>query len=83
MWQVQLFDPQILAQNVINGADSFPFNGADSFPLLAAPLFILAGEVMNLGGLSKRIVNDGSSALRALAYLMKPHAPVQIGQVGH
>ena len=49
MWQLQMFDPQILAQNVINGADSFP--------LLAAPLFILAGEVMNVGGLSKRIVN--------------------------
>jgi len=43
------FDPQILAQNVINGADSFP--------LLAVPFFLLAGEVMNVGGLSKRIVN--------------------------
>ena len=49
MWQLQMFDPQILAQNIINGADSFP--------LLAAPLFILAGEVMNVGGLSRRIVN--------------------------
>ena len=49
MWQLQMLDPQILAQNIINGADSFP--------LLAAPLFILAGEVMNVGGLSKRIVN--------------------------
>ena len=41
--------PQILAQNVINGADSFP--------LLAVPFFMLAGEIMNVGGLSKRIVN--------------------------
>ncbi len=48
MWQLQMFDPQILAQNIINGADSFP--------LLAVPLFILAGEVMNVGGLSRRIV---------------------------
>jgi tripartite ATP-independent transporter DctM subunit len=48
MWQLNLFDPQILAQNVINGADSFP--------LLAVPFFMLAGEIMNVGGLSKRIV---------------------------
>ncbi len=49
MWHLDLFDPQILAQNVINGADSFP--------LLAVPFFMLAGEIMNVGGLSKRIVN--------------------------
>jgi TRAP-type transport system large permease protein len=49
MWQLNLFDAQILAQNVINGADSFP--------LLAVPFFMLAGEVMNAGGLSRRIVN--------------------------
>ena len=49
MWHLNLFDPQILAQNVINGADSFP--------LLAVPFFMLAGEIMNVGGLSKRIVN--------------------------
>ena len=49
MWHLELFDAQILAQNVINGADSFP--------LLAVPFFMLAGEIMNVGGLSKRIVN--------------------------
>ena len=48
MWQLNLFDAQILAQNVINGADSFP--------LLAVPFFMLAGEIMNAGGLSRRIV---------------------------
>ena len=48
MWHLDLFDAQILAQNVINGADSFP--------LLAVPFFMLAGEIMNVGGLSKRIV---------------------------
>ncbi len=48
MWHLDLFDPQILAQNVINGADSFP--------LLAVPFFMLAGEIMNVGGLSRRIV---------------------------
>jgi tripartite ATP-independent transporter DctM subunit len=49
MWHLDMFDAQILAQNVINGADSFP--------LLAVPFFLLAGEVMNVGGLSRRIVN--------------------------
>ncbi len=49
MWHLDLFDSQILAQNLIGGADSFP--------LLAVPFFMLAGEVMNVGGLSKRIVN--------------------------
>ena len=42
------FDAQILAQNLIEGANSFP--------LLAVPFFMLAGEIMNVGGLSKRIV---------------------------
>lgn len=49
MWHLDLFDAQILAQNVINGADSFP--------LLAVPFFMLAGEIMNVGGLSRRIVD--------------------------
>ncbi|WP_134699197.1 TRAP transporter large permease [Ammoniphilus sp. YIM 78166] len=44
-----MFDPQIIAQNLIKGADSFP--------MLAVPFFILAGELMNAGGISKRIVN--------------------------
>jgi tripartite ATP-independent transporter DctM subunit len=48
MWHLDMFDAQILAQNVINGADSFP--------LLAVPFFMLAGEIMNVGGLSARIV---------------------------
>ncbi len=49
MIHLDLFDAQILAQNVVNGADSFP--------LLAVPFFMLAGEIMNVGGLSRRIVN--------------------------
>ena len=48
MWHLGMFDAQILAQNVINGADSYP--------LLAVPFFLLAGEIMNVGGLSRRIV---------------------------
>lgn len=49
MWHLDMFDAQILAENVIDGADSYP--------LLAIPFFLLAGEVMNAGGLSRRIVN--------------------------
>lgn len=49
MLQLDLFDAQILTQNLVSGTDSFT--------LLAVPFFMLAGEVMNVGGLSKRIVN--------------------------
>lgn len=49
MVQLDMFDAQIIAQNLINGADSFP--------LMAVPFFMLAGEIMNTGGLSKRIVH--------------------------
>jgi tripartite ATP-independent transporter DctM subunit len=49
MWHLNIFDPQILAQNLMEGSNSFP--------LLAVPFFMLAGEVMNTGGLSRRIVN--------------------------
>ncbi len=48
MWHMDMFDAQILAQNIIGGADNYP--------LLAVPFFLLAGEIMNVGGLSKRIV---------------------------
>jgi tripartite ATP-independent transporter DctM subunit len=49
MHWLDIFDSQIVAQNIINGADSFP--------LMAVPFFMLAGEIMNKGGLAKRIVN--------------------------
>jgi tripartite ATP-independent transporter DctM subunit len=49
MISLDMFDSQIIAQNVINGVDSFP--------LMAVPFFILAGEVMNTGGLARRILN--------------------------
>ena len=48
MLQLDNFDAQILAQNLVEGANNFP--------LLAVPFFMLAGEIMNAGGLSKRIV---------------------------
>lgn len=49
MSYMDIFDTQILAQNLINGADNFP--------LLAVPFFILAGELMNAGGLSRKIID--------------------------
>ncbi|ALS25404.1 MULTISPECIES: TRAP transporter large permease [Paenibacillus] len=49
MIQLNMFDSLIIAQNLINGADSFP--------LMAVPFFILAGELMNAGGISTRIIN--------------------------
>jgi tripartite ATP-independent transporter DctM subunit len=49
MWHLDLFNAQIVAQNLIGGADSFP--------LLAVPFFLLAGELMNQGGLSRRMVD--------------------------
>jgi len=33
------------------------FTGSDSFPLLAVPFFILAGALMDTGGISMRLVN--------------------------
>ncbi|WP_373099381.1 MULTISPECIES: TRAP transporter large permease subunit [Pasteurellaceae] len=49
MVHLDLFDSQILAQHIVSGADSFS--------LMAIPFFILAGEIMNEGGLSKRIID--------------------------
>ena len=48
MLHMGLFSADILAQSLINGIDSFP--------LLAIPFFLVAGEVMAVGGLSQRIV---------------------------
>jgi tripartite ATP-independent transporter DctM subunit len=50
MLHLGVFDTQIVSQNLINGADNFP--------LMAVPFFMLAGELMNAGGMSRRIVNS-------------------------
>jgi len=47
-WVLDFWDTQLLAQNLVAGIDSFP--------LLAVPFFILAGELMNSGGISRRII---------------------------
>lgn len=48
MIHLDTFDTQILAQNLLEGVNNYP--------LMAVPFFMLAGELMNAGGLSKRIV---------------------------
>jgi len=47
-WALNFWDTQLLAQNLVAGVDSFA--------LLAVPFFILAGELMNAGGISRRII---------------------------
>lgn len=37
------------------------FDGATKFPLIAIPLFILAGSIMNTGGISRRLVDLASA----------------------
>jgi TRAP-type transport system large permease protein len=47
-WVLGFWDTQLLAQNLVAGVDTFA--------LLAVPFFILAGELMNSGGISRRII---------------------------
>ena len=49
MWYMDITDVQIITQNM--------WNGANNFPLLAVPFFMMAGEFMNAGGMTKRIIN--------------------------
>ena len=51
MGYLGMFESRILAQNLIIGADNFA--------LMAIPFFILVGELMNAGGISRRIINFG------------------------
>ncbi|SMB98992.1 TRAP transporter, DctM subunit [Thermanaeromonas toyohensis ToBE] len=50
---------EIIAQSMMRGIDNFP--------LLAIPFFMLAGEIMNAGGLSGRIVSFAKSLVGFLA----------------
>ena len=49
-------EPAFLAQSLISGSQQFS--------LLAIPLFMLAGELMSAGGLSKRLVDFASTLVR-------------------
>lgn len=54
MLHLDFFNAQIISQNLLHGTDSFI--------LLAIPFFILAGELMNRGGLSLRIIEVAMAA---------------------
>ena len=66
MLQMDNFDTQILAQNLMEGANNYP--------LMAVPFFMLTGELMNAGGLSQRIV--------AVADALVGHVRGGLGYVG-
>jgi len=53
MFYMGVTDPQIVIQNM--------WDGANSFPLLAVPFFMLAGEFMNAGGMTRRIIHMAMS----------------------
>jgi tripartite ATP-independent transporter DctM subunit len=55
MFFMHAISPALLVQNIVRGVDSFP--------LMAIPFFLLAGEIMNVGGISKRIVLFARSLL--------------------
>ena len=51
MYVIDMFDPLLLAQQMLTGADSFI--------LTAVPFFMLAGEIMKEGGISNRLISFG------------------------
>jgi len=65
MYHMGVTDPQIVIQNM--------WDGSNSFPLLAVPFFMLAGEFMNAGGMTRRIIT------MAMAWI--GHIPGGLGYV--
>ncbi|WP_003544136.1 TRAP transporter large permease [Desulfotomaculum nigrificans] len=55
LWHFGSLEPSILLQKM--------FIGLDSFPLMAIPFFMLAGELMNTGGVSRRLVSFSQSLI--------------------
>jgi len=55
IWQFGSLEGSILLQKM--------FTGLDNFPLMAIPFFMLAGELMNTGGISKRLVSFAQSLI--------------------
>jgi tripartite ATP-independent transporter DctM subunit len=47
-WFMGSWSPALVVQTV--------FRGIDNFPLMAIPFFLLAGEIMNTGGIAQRII---------------------------
>ena len=59
----------VVAMGATSGVEALPnvglvlFDGATKFPLIAIPLFILAGALMNEGGISRRLIAFASALL--------------------
>src|SRR5512132_1748370 len=53
LWMMGLFVPELVVQRV--------FAGMDSFPIMAIPFFVLAGALMESGGISARLVRFSSA----------------------
>ena len=47
-WFMGSWSPALVVQTI--------FRGIDNFPLMAIPFFLLAGEIMNTGGIAQRII---------------------------
>ena len=48
LWKMEMFVPELVVQRM--------FDGIDSFPMMAIPFFMLAGALMDTGGISIRLV---------------------------
>jgi C4-dicarboxylate transporter DctM subunit len=48
LWNKGMLSPQLIVQRM--------FAGVDSFPMMAIPFFMLAGALMDTGGISRRLV---------------------------
>lgn len=53
LWQMDMFDAQLITENFVMGTNNFP--------LMAIPFFMLTGEIMKHGGISERIINFAMS----------------------
>lgn len=52
-WSGDVFDLQVIPQQI--------FNSVNSFPLMAIPFFILAGYLMEVGGISEKLIHFAST----------------------
>ena len=60
------------------------FNGANNFSFLAVPAFVVAGEVMSQGGISKKLVDMATIALgRMKRGLTNTLTNIRISAGGH
>lgn len=54
--------------SIINALPQLMFGSIENFNLLAIPLFILLGEIMNEGGMTRRIISAARSWLKSLPH---------------